>query len=135
MYYWTSASPVFKNESVFWCSSNATSNVAHVSEKFHQQNASNQLCVALQRWSRSFVLVNCSRKLSFVCEVFVTFLQRYIFFTNSSFSIPVKRLLVHLQINACETSVGKPSQSRIISNSLFVGIKLLQKGNIRVYKW
>jgi hypothetical protein len=68
MYYWTSAAIFDLNErkNAFWCTTNATSDIPL---QEHQGSAERPQCVAFERWTGLFRPVNCSKKLSFVCEV------------------------------------------------------------------
>jgi hypothetical protein len=67
IYYWTSGALLNTYElgNVFWCSTNLTSEVS-ISPKLGE---SGKKCVAYERWTGKFVELNCSKQLSFVCEV------------------------------------------------------------------
>jgi hypothetical protein len=68
LYYWTSGTHLdtpHQGKNVFWCAANTTSNVSNA---FHRGGGSNK-CVAFERWTNKFKILNCSKMLSFICEV------------------------------------------------------------------
>jgi hypothetical protein len=70
MYYWTSGALLntadeYDNGNIIWCSSNVTSEVDILSK----QSDGGEKCVAFERWTGKFKELNCSKRLSFICEV------------------------------------------------------------------
>jgi hypothetical protein len=68
MYYWTSGA--FLNTSspfrkAFWCATNMSSAVLISSKR----GDGSEKCVAYERWTGTFKELNCSKRLSFICEV------------------------------------------------------------------
>jgi hypothetical protein len=69
MYYWTSGAFLnagdADNHNIFWCSTNVTSDVSISPNR----SESSKKCVAFERWTGTFRELNCSKRLSFICEV------------------------------------------------------------------
>jgi hypothetical protein len=71
IYYWTSGAAITDSSSeednILWCSTNKTNEVP---AKFAKSKRSKgHKCVAFERWTSRYTIVNCAKKMSFICEV------------------------------------------------------------------
>jgi hypothetical protein len=80
IYYWTAGAAIRESSSdeednIVWCSTNKTNEVPLFATNLAKgKRAKVHECVALERWTSKYKIVNCTKKMSFICEVSMAYI-------------------------------------------------------------